>query len=116
MKEGTVFFRPKSGSGSLTISWTSMPKGATAKAEQGNGVGFFSEAGDLLYVIFDEVNSKSDHQTLTFARGYVEITVKDGLVKYAISEGLVLQRKREKRPSKPKTSHDPRSKQKKNRK
>ena len=119
MKTGTVFFHPKEGSASLTISWSSMPKGAAVAADKGSGVGFFSEAGELLYVIFNKVQSKSDHQTLTFARGTVEITVRDGLVNYAISEGLVFQRQRTKgikRLSKPKTSPHSKSRQKQNRK
>ena len=57
MKKGKVFFHPIEGSGSLTISWSSEPKGDAVEAKKGFGVGFFSDKKDLLCVIFDEVKS-----------------------------------------------------------
>jgi hypothetical protein len=41
MRKRTVFFHPIEGSGSLTISWTSGPKGNAVEAKKGSGVGFF---------------------------------------------------------------------------
>ncbi|MBI2742594.1 MAG: hypothetical protein HYX48_01590 [Chlamydiales bacterium] len=86
MKKGKVFFHPIEGSASLTISWSSGPKGDAVEAKKGSGVGFFSDKGDLLCVIFDEVQSADDQQTLQFTRDCVEITVKNGRVKYVLSQ------------------------------
>ncbi len=86
MKKGKVFFNPIDGSGALTISWDSGPKGDAIEAKKGFGVGFFSAKGDLLCVIFDEVNSEKDHQILEFQHSSVEITVKRGQVGYKIAQ------------------------------
>lgn len=86
MKKGKVFFHPIDGSGSLTISWSSGPKGDAVEAKKGSGVGFFSDKGDLLCVIFDEVQSDSDHQILEFDAYRVEVTVKDNQVSYALHQ------------------------------
>ena len=85
MKKGKVFFHPIDGCGSLTISWSSMPKGDAIEANKGSGVGFFSERGDLLAVIFDEVKESQDSQVLEFDRDLVEVTVKHGKVTYEAS-------------------------------
>jgi hypothetical protein len=82
MKKGKVFFHPIDGSGSLTISWSSMPKGDGVEASKGSGVGFFSEQGDLLAVIFDEVKESQDSQVLEFDRDIIEVTVKHGKATY----------------------------------
>ncbi len=85
MKKGKVFFHPIEGSGSLTISWSSMPKGDAVEASKGFGVGFFSDLGDLLAVIFDEVKESQDHQVLEFKKALIEVTVKNGKVTHTIS-------------------------------
>jgi hypothetical protein len=85
MKKGKVFFHPIDGSGSLTISWSSEPKGDAVEAKKGSGVGFFSEKKDLLCVIFDEVKSNHDYQVLEFDRYRIEITVKHGQVEYTVT-------------------------------
>lgn len=85
MKKGKVFFHPIDGTASLTISWTTGPKGDAVEAQKGNGVGFFSEKGDLLCVIFDEVQSDHDQQTLQFLKDSVEVTVKNGRVVYVVT-------------------------------
>ncbi|MEI6242975.1 MAG: hypothetical protein WCP39_06185 [Chlamydiota bacterium] len=82
MKEGKVFFHPIEGSGALTISWSSGLKGDAVEAKKGSGVGFFSENGDLLSVIFDEVQSDNDHQVLEFDRDRIEITIKNSQVSH----------------------------------
>lgn len=82
MIKGKVFFHPIEGSASLTISWSSHPKGDAIEAQNGNGVGFFSESGHLLAVIFDEVLEESDHQILDFKHHQVEVRVKEGKVFY----------------------------------
>jgi len=85
MKKGKVFFHPIDGCGSLTISWSSMPKGDAVEASKGCGVGFFSERGDLLAVIFDEVKESQDSQVLEFDRDLVEVNVKHGKATYKAS-------------------------------
>lgn len=85
MKNGKVFFHPIDGSGPLTISWSSEPKGDAMEAEKGAGVGFFSGDGELLCVIFDDVKPDQDHQILEFNHKRVEITVKNGRVAHAVS-------------------------------
>lgn len=85
MKKGKVFFHPIEGSGSLTISWSIEHKGDAIEAINGSGVGFFSNSGDLLCVIFDEVKSKEDKQILKFEHFTIEITVKNGKVDYAVT-------------------------------
>jgi len=86
MKKGKVFFHPIEGAGPLTISWTSGPKGDAVEAKKGAGVGFFSDEGDLLCVIFDEVESAEDLQILEFDRDRVEVMLKKGLVTYTVSK------------------------------
>ncbi len=96
MKNGKVFFHPIEGAGSLTISWSSGPKGDAVEAKKGAGVGFFSQKGDLLCVIFDEVQSAQDHQTLEFSRDQIEITLKNGRVTYTVSKAKKTPIKRKK--------------------
>lgn len=111
MKKGKVFFHPIDGSGALTISWSSDPKGDAIEAKKGSGVGFFSKK-DLLCVIFDEVQADNDRQVLEFDRDQIEVIVKNGKIEYTLT-----QRKKtirlQKRSSKTKTnclrrSHCPR--------
>ncbi len=85
MNKGKVFFHPIDGTGSLTISWTSAPKGDATEANKGSGVGFFSEEGTLLAVIFDEVKERQDRQVLEFGQIFVEVTVKAGKVDYVVA-------------------------------
>jgi hypothetical protein len=84
MKKAKIFFHPIDGTGSLTISWTRAPKGDAIEANKGSGVGFFSDEGSLLAVIFDEIKERQDHQTLEFDEISVEVTIKAGKVDYAI--------------------------------
>ena len=84
MRKARVFFHPIEGSGSLTISWTSEPKGDALEAKKGSGVGFFSDSGGLLCVVFDEVLSSQDQQFLEFDCYRIEIKVKDGKVSYSV--------------------------------
>ncbi len=102
MKKEKIFFHPIDGSGPLTISWSSGPKGDAIEAKQGNGVGFFSERGDLLCVIFDEVEADKDQQTLKFDRDVIEIRVKNGRVTHFMRKSSVIPRTRKGR-SKPRT-------------
>jgi hypothetical protein len=96
MKKAKVFFHPIEDSGALTISWSSKPKGDAIEAKKGSGVGFFSDKGDLLCVIFDEVQSDSDHQILEFDRDHVEITVKNGKVTHSTVQRKTIARTRKK--------------------
>jgi hypothetical protein len=84
MKQGEVFFHPMEGSGQLSISWSSAPKGAAVEAKKGNGVGFFSTKGNLLSVIFDDVIAAEDHQILEFKKYKIEVSVRCGIVKHKL--------------------------------
>ncbi len=86
MKKGSIFFHPIDGSGPLTISWSSKPKGDAIEAKKGSGVGFFSEAGTLLCVIFDDVLSDIDHQFLEFESITIDLSIKKGIVTYTITQ------------------------------
>ena len=86
MKQGDVFFHPMEGSGQLSISWSSAPKGAAVEAKKGNGVGFFSTNGNLLSVIFDDVIAAEDHQILEFKKYKIEISVRCGIVKHKVTQ------------------------------
>jgi|GEM_PF-642472 hypothetical protein len=86
MKKGKLFFHPIDGSGLLTISWTSGPKGDAIEAKKGNGVGFFSDSGELLCVIFDEVQDFEDHQSVKFDRYFVEVFIKNGKISYSVND------------------------------
>ncbi|MDE3045374.1 MAG: hypothetical protein KGJ02_01845 [Verrucomicrobiota bacterium] len=109
MKKGKVFFHPINGSGALTISWSSEPKGDAVEAKKGSGVGFFSKKGDLLCVIFDEVQSDNDHQILEFDRGHVEISVKNGRVTHTITQKKTATSLRKRRSKRKRTKHASRS-------
>ena len=86
MKKGKLFFHPIDGSGPLTISWSSSPKGDAIEAKKGAGVGFFSEKGDLLCIIFDDVLSDNDQQILEFEHYRIELTMKDGNAVYQVGQ------------------------------
>jgi len=98
MKKGKVFFHPIEGSAALTITWSSGPKGNAVEAKKGSGVGFFSEKGDLLCVIFDEVQSDNDHQILEFDRDKIEIIIKNGKIAYTVTQRKTTPLPRKKRP------------------
>jgi hypothetical protein len=74
------------GSGQLSISWSSAPKGAAIEAKKGDGVGFFSSNGDLLSVIFDDVSAEEDVQVLEFKEYRIEISVKNSIVKHKVTQ------------------------------
>ena len=84
MRTGKVFFHPIEGSAPLSISWSSGPKGDAIEANNELGVGFFSEKGDLLAVIFDDVEEKKDDQFLEFDRYRVEVSVNHGKVSHSL--------------------------------
>lgn len=87
MIKGKVFFHPIDGFASLTISWSSRPKGDAIEAKKGDGVGFFSKKGELLCVIFDEVQEAFDHQILEFKHHTVDVSVKKGKITYILKRG-----------------------------
>lgn len=84
MRKGKVFFHPIEGSGALTISWSSEPKGDAVEAQKGDGVGFFSDSGKLTCVIFDEVVASQDRQSLKFKHHCVEVEVNKGKVTHSV--------------------------------
>jgi hypothetical protein len=86
MTKAKIFFHPIDGSGALTISWSSKPKGDATEAKKGDGVGFFSKDGDLLCVIFDEVRSSRDRQVLEFDLYQVSINIKNNQITYNLTQ------------------------------
>ena len=86
MKKPKIFFNPIGGSSILSITWFSGPLGPAVESNNGIGVGFFAHNGDLLSVMFDDVNEKQDHQVLEFDRYRVEVTVNKGKISYVLTE------------------------------
>ena len=85
MRYPKVFYHPIEGSAPLTITFSSAPKGDAIEAKNGIGVGFFSEEGRLLSVIFDDVKAKKDHQFLKFKAGLVvEIKMQNNKVSICV--------------------------------
>lgn len=80
MRQGKVFFHPIEGAGQLSISWRTRSKGDAVEAKKGEGIGFFSDQGELLSVLFDEVQALEDSQILEFTHYKVEVWVKNGTV------------------------------------
>ena len=99
MRSGKVFFHPIEGSATLSISWSTGPKGDAVEANNELGVGFFSEKGDLLAVIFDDVEEEKDHQVLEFDRYTVEVNVKQGKVSFELKTKLPVSRRGKKKNS-----------------
>lgn len=83
-KRGKISFRVIEGTGPLSISWSEAPKGDAIEAKNEQGVGFFSNEGELLSVEFDEVKETKDHQILEFEGYRVEVSVKKGKVLYSV--------------------------------
>ena len=84
MKDAKISFRVIGNSGPLTLSWSDEAKGPAIEAKNGTGIGFFSEAGKLLCVEFDDVEEKTDHQHLNFDSVQIEVWVKNGKIKYEV--------------------------------
>ncbi len=81
-----VFFHPIEGSGPLSITWSRDPKGPAVEAKNELGVGFISSRGELLGVIFDDVNELADAQFLEFDRCRVDVKVKKARVSWRVTE------------------------------
>lgn len=84
MKKPKIFFNPIDGTSILSITWYQVPLGDAVEAKNEIGVGYFAHNGDLLSVMFDDVNEKEDHQFLEFDRYCVEITVKNGKISHKL--------------------------------
>ena len=84
MKKPKIFFNPISGSSILSITWFPGPLGPAVEANNGIGVGFFAHNGDLLSVMFDDVNEKQDHQVLEFDRYRIEVSIKNGKIAHSL--------------------------------
>lgn len=76
-----IFFEDRGGAGPLAIYWKEGPYGNAVEANNGKGVGFFSDSGELIAVQFDEVQAHGDVQTLVFnGEISVQVEVKDSKV------------------------------------
>jgi hypothetical protein len=83
-KKGKVFFNPIDGSAPLSISWYSGNKGDAVESNNENGVGFFSPTGELLCVIFDDVDEKNDQQSLEFDKYIITLKIKNSKITYEL--------------------------------
>ena len=84
-KKPEIFYRPIDGSAPLSIYWYEGPEGDAVEANNEDGVGFFGPSGELLGVIFDDVEEKKDHQFLEFDRYRVEVAVNKGKISHALT-------------------------------
>jgi hypothetical protein len=76
-----IFFEDSGGEGPLYVYFDEPPYGNAIDDETGAGAGFFSVDGNLLAVLFDNVNSNEDLQSLKFpGQALVKIKVKKGKV------------------------------------
>jgi hypothetical protein len=85
MKKTKVTFIPIQGTGTLHLDFQPGPFGEATEARKGEGVGFFSQSGDLLGVTFDDVDEKQDLQALEFDRYRVELSVTKGKISHSVT-------------------------------
>jgi len=84
MSTPKIFYNPIEGSAPLSIYWHSEMRSDAVEAECGEGVGFFDLSQNMLGVVFDDVEKKSDEQELLFSNGgRVRIQVSSGKVTIA---------------------------------
>ena len=86
MNKPKVFYHPIDGSAPLTATFSTAPKGDAIEAKNELGVGFFSEGGELLGVVFDDVQEINDHQFLLFPNYRVDVTTRHGKIKLDVEE------------------------------
>ncbi len=84
MKKARVTFIPIDGTGVLHLDFHPGPFGDATEARKGDGVGFFSQNGELQGVTFDDVDAEQDHQVLEFDRYRVEVTVNRGKISKSV--------------------------------
>lgn len=84
MKKVKITFLPIDGTGALHLDYQSGPFGEAVEAKKGDGVGFFSQNGELQGVTFDDVSEERDRQVLEFERCRVEISVTKGKVTHSV--------------------------------
>jgi hypothetical protein len=85
MKKTKITFIPIDGSGAVHLDFQPGPFGDATEAKKGDGVGFFSQNGELQGVTFDDVNEQRDQQVLEFDNYRVEISVTNGKISVSIS-------------------------------
>ncbi len=86
MSKPKIFYHAIDGSAPLTATFSDAPKGDAVEAKNEAGVGFFSQTGELLSVIFDDVLEDSDHQSLLFQNYRVDVKTSNGKVKIEVAE------------------------------
>lgn len=84
MKKAKVTFIPIDGTGALHLDFQPGPFGDATEARKGDGVGFFSQNGELQGITFDDVDKERDHQVLEFDRYRVEVSVNKGKVSHSV--------------------------------
>ena len=99
MKKVKITFLPIDGTGALHLDFQPGPFGDAIEAKNGDGIGFFSQNGELQGVTFDDVKKERDHQVLEFDRYRVEVSVTKGKLSHSIAR-LDVPKKRTPRSSK----------------
>lgn len=84
MKNVKVTFIPIDGTGALHLDFEPGPFGDAIEAKKGDGIGFFSQNGELQGVTFDDVDEERDHQELQFDRYRVEVSVNKGKISHSV--------------------------------
>lgn len=84
MKKAKITFLPIDRTGALHLDFQRGPFGDAVEAKKGDGVGFFSQSGDLQGVTFDDVDEEQDRQVLEFDRHRVEVSVNKGKISYSL--------------------------------
>jgi hypothetical protein len=86
MSKPKIFYHPIDGSAPLTATFSEAPKGDAVEAKNEAGVGFFSPAGELLSVVFDDVQENDDHQSLLFQNYRVDVATHQSKVKVEVAD------------------------------
>lgn len=84
MSKPKIFFHPIDGSAPLTATFSNAPKGDAVEAKNEAGVGFFSQSGELLSIVFDDVQETNDHQFLRFQNFRIDVKTNRGKVKIEV--------------------------------
>lgn len=85
MKKVKVTFIAIDGTGALHLDFQPGPFGDAIEASKGDGVGFFSQNGDLQGVTFDDVDEKNDRQALEFDQYRIEVSVDKGKISHSVT-------------------------------
>jgi hypothetical protein len=94
MSKIKTFYHPIDGSAPLSATFSNLPKGDAVEAKNEIGVGFFSPPGELLGVIFDDIQEDGDHQFLLFPKHRIDVWTRRGKIKIEVTSGKKTKRGR----------------------